>query len=448
MMTAKKLFGTDGIRGRANQAPLDPETLLAIGCVLGRLIRERGGQGGVLFGDDGRLSAVLIRAALGAGLMAEGIDVHDAGLTTTPALAHETRLGSYSAGVMVSASHNPADDNGIKLFGHLGGKLPDELEERIEEEVAEFVAGERGRPGRAFRRRDMSSAYRSFLRERFASLDLGGMRIVIDCAHGGGSALAPKVLEDFGAEAIVCNNAPDGLNINDGCGALHPDAIADRVASEGATLGVCLDGDGDRSIFVDEKGQIVHGDALLAILGNALFARGDLPNNKLAATVMSNLGLRKALSQGIGIVETPVGDRSVSAAMKEHGLALGGENSGHVIFGPEHEFTGDGIYTCLKLVEILEQSKESLSSLAACFEAFPQKLINVRVREKPILDDIPAIVAARESAEQELGDEGRVVLRYSGTENLCRVMVEASNDALLERVLGALVSTVEDCLGA
>ena len=450
----KRFFGTDGIRGKANVAPLDPVTLVEIGSVLGRLMRERGGiDGGILIAHDGRRSADMIFASLSAGLCAEGVEVFEAGLLTTPALAHESRLGAYQAGVMISASHNPAEDNGIKLFGANGQKIADEIEHAIEEELSSAIDAVRAEPA-CIRRiaahgRDGAPGYRAFLHETFPDLDLSGLRILVDCAHGAGSKLAPRVLEDFGATVIALNIEPDGSNINKNCGALHPEAIAAEVASQGCALGLCLDGDGDRSIFVDETGQVVDGDALLTLLALELERDGRLAQSTIAVTVMSNLGLKQALSQAqITIRETPVGDRAVSAAMQEHDLVLGGENSGHIIFGQRHHYTGDGLFTTLELMGILQARGAALSELTSAFERCPQKLVNVSVRNKPALDSVPEIVAAKQRVEQTLGDEGRVVLRYSGTEQLCRVMIEALRPELVDDAIAALVQAVEKSIGA
>jgi phosphoglucosamine mutase len=286
------------------------------------------------------------------------------------------------------------------------------------------------------------------LRERFTGLDLSGLRILVDCANGGGSGLVPEVLASFGAEAIARNEAPDGTNINAGCGALHPERIAAEVTGLGCQLALCLDGDGDRAIFVDEHGRVVHGDALLTLMALAFAASGELRNRAVAVTVMSNLGLKRAVgSQQIRVFETPVGDRSVVAAMLQHDLTLGGENSGHIIFGDEHNHTGDGLYTCLKLLEILVRTEQPLSELTACFSPYPQKLVNVVVSAKPPLMSLPLVVQTYKEVERELGDDGRVVLRYSGTENLCRVMVEAASSELVDRAVERLVSAVESSVG-
>jgi len=443
------LFGTDGIRGKANHEPLGSATLLRLGLVLGSLLREDGDEARVLIASDGRRSADQIRCSLEAGLLSAGASTSDGGLLTTPALAHETRIGGYSAGVMISASHNPAEDNGIKLFGKSGRKIADEIEARIEELMQQVQPAPTGEPGTARRFPDPGLEYRDYLEQGvFAGLSLAGMKVVVDCANGAGSHLAPRVLNDLGASVIIRNDQPDGRNINYHCGALHPEHIQDDVTNEGCTIGLCLDGDGDRSIFLDEHGQVVPGDAILSLLALFMKEHGELPGDKLAVTVMSNLGLKKCVrANGIDIAETPVGDRSVVAAMEAQGLTLGGEPSGHIIFGPEHHYTGDGLYTCLKLLRVLKQSGRSLSELAACYTAFPQLLVNVRVREKPDLETLPKVMAMQEEVEKQLGEDGRVVLRYSGTEALCRVMIEGPTEEIVRDLTGALADAVQQEIG-
>lgn len=450
------LFGTDGIRGKANHAPLDSMTLLRLGAVLGRQLVQgaapegRGEEQVVLFAHDGRRSSGQIRSALEAGLLSAGVHTRNGGLLTTPALAHETRLGQYNAGIMISASHNPAADNGIKLFGGDGRKLPDAIEAEIEAAMARDEPLPTGDTGMAGRFKDPGFEYRRWLEEApFAGLSLSGLRVLIDCANGAGSRLAPRVLSDLGASFVIRNDRPDGRNINQQCGALHPQYIAEEVQSQKCDVGLCLDGDGDRSIFVDERGQVVHGDALMCFLAESMQAQGELAKGKIAVTVMSNLGLKKRLrGQGLDIVETPVGDRSVVAAMEEHGLTLGGEPSGHIIFGPEHHYTGDGLYTCLKLLRAMKHHGAPLSELSAGFEVFPQLLVNVRVTSKPDLSTLPEVIEAQRRVEERLGDDGRVVLRYSGTEMLCRVMLEGPEEGIVRELTEELADAVRSTIGA
>ncbi len=353
---------------------------------------------------------------------------------------------------MISASHNPARDNGIKIFGPGGRKLADEVEAHLETKMAAGHAVE-GLPD-AVEIPELeggTARYEAFLHEEaFPALDLSGVRLVLDAAHGGGSRMVPAILRSFGAEVLSHHDAPDGENINSNCGALHPEILAREMAGTGALLGLCLDGDGDRGIFVDEQGRVLHGDAILSLLAIELDKRGHLEKDSLVVTVMSNLGLKKALrEQGLKVVETPVGDRAVVAAMESDGLTLGGEPSGHIIFGPAHEYTGDGLYAALVLLDILVEERRPLSKLASLFEEFPQLLINVPCQpDKPDLDTIPTVMAAVRIVEEELGEQGRVVLRYSGTENLCRVMVEGPDEATVKRHTDALVAVVQEAVGA
>jgi len=296
-----------------------------------------------------------------------------------------------------------------------------------------------------------TARYEDFLHdEAFPDLDLGGVRIVLDAANGSGSHLVPSILRSFGAEVVAWHDSPDGQNINANCGALHPEFLATEAAGTGARLGLCLDGDGDRGIFIDEKGQVLHGDAVLSLLAVELDKRGHLEKDSLVVTVMSNLGLKKALRErGLRVVETPVGDRAVVAAMERDGLTLGGEPSGHIIFGPAHEYTGDGLYAALVLLGILVEEDRPLSELASLFQEFPQLLINVPCKpDKPDLSQIPSVMAAVQAVEDELGDQGRVVLRYSGTENLCRVMVEGPEESIVKRHTDYIVEAVREAVGA
>jgi phosphoglucosamine mutase len=442
------LFGTDGIRGRADQPPLDEHTLCRLGAVLASELVP--GQS-VLMGHDGRESAGRIEQALARGLASGGISCVNADLVTTPALAHETRLGVFEVGIMISASHNPARDNGIKLFGRGGRKLADDVEAHIETKMAAGVEPTDLQPAVAVPELEGGTArYEDFLhRDAFPDLDLAGVRIALDAANGSGSHLVPSILRSFGAEVVAWHDAPDGQNINANCGALHPEILASESSGTGARLGLCLDGDGDRGIFIDEQGQVLHGDAVLSFLAVELDKRGHLEKDSIVVTVMSNLGLKKALRErGLRVVETPVGDRAVVAAMERDGLTLGGEPSGHIIFGPAHEYTGDGLYAALVLLSILVEEDRPLSELTSLFQEFPQLLINVPCQpDKPDLSQIPSVVAAVQAVEDELGDQGRVVLRYSGTENLCRVMVEGPEESIVKRHTDHIVEAVREAVG-
>jgi phosphoglucosamine mutase len=416
-------FGTDGLRGRYGEPPMDQDTLRRVAAALGVWLQQSGPeQKRVLLGHDGRRSAPAIMQTLTDGLAAADVASIDLGLVTTPALAFLTRTEGVAAGIMVSASHNPAADNGIKIFSADGAKLADQAERAIEALSlhAEFA----GVRARAQPRSTLVQRYEEHLRRSFPNLDLAGVRLVLDAANGGGSELAPRVLRLFGAEVFAVGCAPDGDNINAGVGALHPEQAAQAVVRERAAFGICLDGDGDRGIFIDDRGSIHDGDAVLAVLARDLHARGELPGATVVATVMSNLGLERLLAHdGIHVLKTPVGDRHVVQAMRDRGFALGGEQSGHIVFaGPGH-FTGDGLFTALALLA-LPGARKGLAARFADYRRYPQVLLNVAVARKPDLTTLPAVAGAVETAERDLGADGRVVLRYSGTEDLCRVMVE------------------------
>lgn len=438
-------FGTDGLRGRAGDAPIDPETLRRVGSALGVLL-QRGGaaQKRVLVGNDGRDSSPWILEALAQGLAAAEVAVGDVGLCTTPALAFLARTQPCDAAVMISASHNPAHDNGVKVFAADGTKLRDEDEAEISRLAAELRPAAPRTP-RLRDRSELLQHYEEGLAAAFPDLDLGGRRVCIDAANGGGSGLAPRILRAFGADVVEVACEPDGFNINDGVGALHPEVLAAAVREHGACLGICLDGDGDRGIFVDELGTVRDGDDVLALFGRQLHRAGRLPGARVVATVMSNLGLRRALQQdGIALHVTPVGDRNVVQAMRELGAALGGEQSGHVLFA-DHHLIGDGLYTGLRLLAAVDGP---MSAAFAAFHRFPQQLINVRVHSKPPLDGVPAIAAKVAEVERALGADGRLLLRYSGTEPKCRVMIEAADEHVCRRLCGELADVVARELGA
>ncbi len=441
-------FGTDGLRARAGEPPMDPESLRRVGAALGVLLQGSGTeQKRVLVGNDGRESASWILEALAQGLHGADVAVADAGLLTTPALAFLCRTQPVDAAIMLSASHNPAHDNGLKVFGADGRKLSDDLERRLEVLAAELRPAELKTP-RIRERGELLRTYEDHLANCFPDLDLTGLRIVVDAANGGGSLLAPTVLRSLGAEVIPVCCEPDGFNINDGCGALHPEAAVAAVQAERAHLGICLDGDGDRGIFVDEHGTVRDGDDQLAAFGADLLRRGELPQATVVATVMSNLGLHRALQQaGIRVHTTPVGDRHVGQAMREHGFGLGGEQSGHILFAGKGHLTGDGLFTALWLLSLPGIRERGLSSAFAAFRRFPQLLRNVPVRSKPDLDSIPAIAAASQAVRDELGQDGRLVLRYSGTESLCRVMVEGPDAAQVERLTSGLADVIRREIG-
>lgn len=438
-------FGTDGLRGRAGHPPMDPATLRGVGSALGVLLQRSGReQKRVLFGNDGRDSAGWILEALAQGLGAAEVACSDLGLCTTPALARLVKSEHYDAGVMVSASHNPAEDNGIKIFAATGEKL-DPADEAELARLAIALTPEQVRTPRIRGRLELLRRYEEQLAAAFPDLDLTGRTVCIDAANGGGAELAPRVLRSFGATVVEVACSPDGTNINAACGALHPEGLSAAVRSHGACLGIALDGDGDRGIFVDDSGVVRDGDDVLALFGRAWSAAGRLPKQKVAATVMSNLGLHRALAAcGVTVHTTAVGDRNVFLAMREHGLALGGEQSGHVLFA-EHNLVGDGLYTGLRILAELGQG--SAATAFAGLRRYPQALRSVPVREKLDLASIPSIAAAIAAAERELAGDGRLLVRYSGTEPKCRVMVEAADQTTTDRLCASVATAVADALG-
>jgi phosphoglucosamine mutase len=442
-------FGTDGLRARAGEPPIDPESLRRIGAALGVLLQQRGTDPKrVLLGNDGRDSAPWIVEALAQGLAAADAAVSDIGLCTSPALALLVRTQPFDAAVMVSASHNPAADNGIKIFGKGGGKLDDRDERQIETLAAELRPSAPHTP-RIRDRADLLRNYEEHLANTFAGLDLAGLRIAVDAANGGGSALAPAVLAGFGAEVLPVACEPDGFNINAGVGATHPEFLVARVRETGAHLGLALDGDGDRGIFVDQNGTVRDGDDQLCAFALWLDSRGELPHRTVVTTVMSNLGLHKALqAAGVRVLVTDVGDRHVVKAMRAGGYTLGGEPSGHLLFGGAGHLAGDGLYTALQLLSLPGLRERGAAAAFAAFRRFPQRLQSVRVAHKPDLDSVPAIAERAAAVRRSLGDDGRLVLRYSGTEPLCRVMVEGADAAQVQRLCDDLADLIAQELGA
>jgi len=457
----KKLFGTDGIRSVAGNYPLDAPTVHAIGLALAHHL---GASPRVLLGMDTRESGPAIAAQLTAGLTQGGATVESAGVITTPAIAYLTNVHGFSAGIVISASHNPWEDNGIKVFGSDGYKLPDATELAIEEEIFKNL-NSAGAPSSA---RDDASRretkvgsqdappvnesdradYIRFLLAAVPGLSLDNRRIVIDCANGAASAVAPELFAQLGGTDIVITHAsPDGRNINEHCGALHPEIVAGAVRHYNASLGITFDGDADRALFADENGCVVNGDAVLLLAARDLQARGLLTNATVVATTMSNMGLEAALKRsGIQMLRAAVGDKYVLEQMLATNAALGGEQSGHIIFSGRST-TGDGLLTALLLLDIVHRSGKSLSELIADLKVFPQVIVNVKVREKKPLEGIPSIVAAIASAEKELADSGRVVIRYSGTEALARVMIEAESEPLMRHHAETIANAIRSELG-
>jgi phosphoglucosamine mutase len=443
---ARKLFGTDGIRGIAGTAPLDPTTVFATGLALGHSLPRIAAEHRVLLGRDTRESSPWIASTLAAALSTCGVVVESAGIIPTPAVAYLTRCRAYAAGVVISASHNPWRDNGIKLFGGDGYKLPDAVELEMEDEIL-LHAGLATPPdpsslGPVIDNESLRQDYIQFLLNCVPELHLDGLRIVADCANGAAAAIAPDLFSRLGGDVTLLNTAPDGRNINAGCGALHPEWIANQVTSRGAHIGVTFDGDADRCMLADSRGQIVNGDAILLMTARDLKARGMLRGNVVVATTMSNMGLEAALKRsGIAMMRAPVGDRYVLEMMQKQDAALGGEQSGHILF-PHLATTGDGLLTALVVLNLVARSGKSLDELSADLKVFPQTIVNVRVREKKPLESIPAVQARIREAEEDLRDSGRVVIRYSGTEPLARVMIEAEDESAMRRHAEAIAAAI------
>ncbi len=443
----RKLFGTDGIRAVAGERPLDAATIFAVGEALAHTLKARHPIPRVLLGMDTRESGPWIAQLLHAGLARGGATLSNAGVITTPAIAYLTRKMGFSAGVVISASHNPWADNGIKVFGGDSYKLPDAQELAIEEEIFARLLQEVTPAALELPEADplYRHDYETFLREAVPALahdGLGNMHIVLDCANGAASAIAPELFRTLGGNVELTHAKPDGRNINEGCGALHPEVVARETPERGAALGITLDGDADRSLFADAHGRVVNGDAVLLLAARALQAEGRLAGDVVVTTTMSNMGLEAALrASGIRMLRAPVGDKYVLEMMQANGASLGGEQSGHILF-PHLMTTGDGLLTSLVLLDIVKRSGRPLHELVSDLKTYPQAIVNVRVREKKPLGEIPSVARAIEDAERAIAENGRVVIRYSGTEALARVMVEAESAALMqehaERIAGAI----------
>jgi phosphoglucosamine mutase len=446
----KKLFGTDGIRAVAGQPPLNASTVYAIGLALAHTLATKTPNPRVLLGMDTRESSEWIAATLTAGLISGGASVESAGVITTPAVAFLTHTHGFATGIVISASHNPWQDNGIKLFGPDGYKLPDAIELAIEEEIFRQLAGNTAAPQQttppAVNEADRAE-YVRFLLAAVPGLSLDGRCIVVDCANGAASAVAPQLFADLGGEVVITHASPDGRNINEHCGALHPQVVASEVVRQKASMGITFDGDADRALFADERGDVVNGDAVLLLAARDLQTQGLLANDTVVATTMSNMGLEAALKRSnIQMLRAAVGDKYVLEQMIATGAALGGEQSGHIIFSGRST-TGDGLLTALLLLDIVHRSGKTLSELVADLKVFPQVIVNVKVREKKPLDAIPTVAAAIAAAERELADSGRVVIRYSGTEALARVMIEAESEPLMRHHAETIAAAIRTELG-
>ena len=453
---ARQLFGTDGIRGVAGQYPLDEPTVFAIGQALGTRLRSASQYQRVVIGQDTRESSHWIANTVAAGLLSAGIEVKSAGVITTPGVAFLARNDRFGAGIVVSASHNPWMDNGIKVFSADGFKLPDEVEHQIEAEIFQLLGNKAGpRAAAEFRSlpgsTELHQDYVGWLAQQVAGTSLRDMRVLVDCANGAASAVAPDVFSACGVQAKFLHYSPDGRNINRDCGALHPETVALAVAAESGhyDLGITFDGDADRALFSDAAGRVVNGDAVLLLAGRDMQARGVLNGSLVVATTMSNMGLETALRRsGIQMLRAPVGDKYVLEEMLKHGSTLGGEQSGHIIFRDGDATTGDGLLTALRVLQVMARSGKPLADLVADLKVFPQVIKNVRVREKKPLMAVPEVASAIKNAEQELDGNGRVVVRYSGTEALARVMVEAEDEVRMQRLADAIAGAIQQALGA
>jgi phosphoglucosamine mutase len=449
----KELFGTDGIRGVAGQYPLDQATVYAVGYALGDAVNAATGNATasapeVLIGADTRESGQWLAETVAGGLGSRGVRTRYAGIITTPGVAWLTRTGPFSAGVMISASHNPYQDNGIKVFGHNGFKLADSREHVVEQEI--FALAARGIPPQSAALgvdEDLGRQYLDYLLSTVGAR-FDGVRLTLDCGNGASYRLAPELFRCLGAQVSAMGVEPNGRNINLGCGALYVEALAQRVVAEGAHFGVAFDGDADRAIFVAASGKIVDGDGVLLAAGRAMKEAGQLAGDTVVSTVMSNMGLERALERaGIRMLRTQVGDKYVLEEMERIGAKLGGEQSGHVIFR-DYATTGDGMLTALRIFELATIRGVGLDELTRDLTVYPQKLVNIRVREKRPFDGMPEVAREIRSVEQELDSRGRVLVRYSGTELLARVMVEAANLESVDRNVGRIADAIRKEIGA
>ena len=448
-----KLFGTDGIRGVANIFPMTPEMVLSIGKATAHVFKEKCGKEKPKFviGKDTRLSGYMIENALASGIVSVGADVLLVGPMPTPAIAYLTKSLNADAGIVLSASHNPAEDNGIKIFSENGHKLSDNVEDEIEKYVlsgkikTEHIKGDL--IGKAHRVDDAKERYIEFAKASVESMSMKGLRVILDCANGAAYNTAPHILSELGAEVVVLNDRPDGLNINLDCGALHPEKMMEVVKKEKAHIGIALDGDADRVIVCDEKGRSVDGDHIIAICAINMKEKGALRKNSVVVTIMANKGFDIAMAkERIKVVKTKVGDRYVVDEMRKKGYVLGGEQSGHIIFS-NYTTTGDGMISALQLLRIMKERGEKLSKLAECMTSLPQVLVNVDVKEKKDISKLKVNKNIKD-AESKLGEKGRVLVRYSGTQNLCRIMIEGENKREIQKIANDIAKTMKKELGA
>ncbi len=448
----EKLFGTDGIRGQANRYPVNAELALRLGKALGKRLHAHGyGSARAVIGKDTRLSGYMLETAITSGLVSSGCDVFLVGPVPTPAVAHLTRSLAADVGIMLTASHNPFDDNGIKIFSPLGYKLEDDDEEELTRIILASDLNtddiRSDQLGKAYRLDDARGRYIEFAKSTIDNEKLSGYKVVMDCANGAAYDMGPWIFRELGATVIKTGVSPDGLNINANCGALYPEEVAKLVKEHGADIGIALDGDADRVIFADAHGTILDGDRVLAACALAFKKRGMLDNNTLVVTSMSNLGLHDAMRKhGIRVEVTDVGDRYVIDAMRKSGHALGGEKSGHLIFH-HHATTGDGIISALQVMRMMKLEGKTLAQLADCMSEYPQTLVSIRVKEKKPISEVPVLADAIRACEEDLKDDGRVIVRYSGTESKIRLLVEAREEPQVAGWIEKLAEAVKAGLG-
>jgi phosphoglucosamine mutase len=446
-----KLFGTDGIRGKANIYPITPELAMRLGKAIASAFGAAGkGSTRAIIGKDTRLSGYMLETALTSGMISMGMDVYLVGPVPTPAVAHLTKSMIADVGLMITASHNPAEDNGIKIFDGFGFKLPDDVEAKIENILLsdeEIKSDDPAKMGKAYRIDDSGGRYIEYAKNCINNQSLRGLKVVLDCANGAGYYLNPHIFKELGVDVIKANTSPDGLNINLDCGAMHTEQMSSLVRAHGADCGIAFDGDADRVIFCDAAGAVVDGDKIIAMCAKDMKARGVLRNDTVVVTSMTNLGLHKAMEkEGVNVVVTDVGDRYVIEAMREGDFVLGGEQSGHIIF-KDYATTGDGALGGLMVLALMKRTGETLAELATCMEVFPQKLTNIPVREKPPLESLSIIQKTLKDCVAALGASGRCVLRYSGTENKLRVLIEAEQAEAVKLWSDKFVAAVEEELG-
>lgn len=448
-----KLFGTDGVRGRANHSPMSVETVLALGRAFGKYLREQdGSHKRVVIGKDTRLSCYIFENALISGLCSMGVDTLMVGPLPTPGVAFITRAYRADAGIVISASHNAYHDNGIKFFTADGYKLPNHIEKQIEDSVAANCFDD-SLPsdeaiGKNYKIDDADGRYIEFVKATLPRrLSLKGLKVVLDCAHGAGYRVAPLALTELDAEVFSYSNQPNGININKNCGALHLETARKAVLEHGADVGIAFDGDADRVIMIDEKAQIIDGDMILAICAYDMKKRGMLHNNKVVSTIMSNLGFLQSMKAiGVEVVHAQVGDRYVIQEMLKHESNLGGEQSGHIIL-LDHNTTGDGLVAALQVLRIMKETDSKLSDLASIMTSYPQIMINVPVQRKPRLNSVKGLEQAIERAEKLLSTQGRVLVRYSGTEKVCRVMVEGPKQKMSSELANSIANVIREEIG-